>query len=163
MVFRGWRETTSAATAAKTTGVATVIKASPASRSASFGPSEFSSWAPDATITRHVISPYRNQTNQTVARRLLPPLSRACSVDPSVTAQLYSTSVSQALRRALRGSLFEREAPGPEHAPFEKLSDVCLRPRNRRGFFEGVCAPSNAIAHLHDHPPPLHDSRIALF
>ena len=31
-----------------------------------------------------------------------------------------------------------------------------------RGFFEVVCPPSSATAHLHDPPPPL-DSRTALF
>ena len=29
-----------------------------------------------------------------------------------------------------------------------------------RGFFEGVCSPSNATTHLHDPPPT--DSRIAM-
>ena len=29
-----------------------------------------------------------------------------------------------------------------------------------RGFFEGVCTPSNAIANFHDPPPPPHNSRI---
>jgi len=29
------------------------------------------------------------------------------------------------------------------------------------GFFERVCPPSNATAHLHDPPPPPLDSRIA--
>ena len=30
------------------------------------------------------------------------------------------------------------------------------------GFFEGVCAPGNATAHLRDPPPPPSHSRIAL-
>ena len=31
-----------------------------------------------------------------------------------------------------------------------------------RRFFEGICAPSNTTAHLHDLPPLLVDSRIAM-
>jgi hypothetical protein len=30
------------------------------------------------------------------------------------------------------------------------------------GYFEGVCAPSNATAHLHDPPPLLLDARNAM-
>jgi hypothetical protein len=29
-----------------------------------------------------------------------------------------------------------------------------------RGFFEGVCTPSNTTANCHDPPPPSHSSRI---
>src|SRR5829696_463198 len=39
---------------------------------------------------------------------------------------------------------------------FPRLSDVCLHPEIGRGFFEGVCPPSNATAHSCDPPPPCH-------
>ena len=38
------------------------------------------------------------------------------------------------------------------------LAMYACMPEIGRGFFEGVCAPSNATAHLHDPPP--YNSRI---
>src|SRR5215208_7127863 len=48
-------------------------------------------------------SSYPDQATQAAVRRLMPPIPRLCSVDPSVTSPLYSTIVSQALRQPLRG------------------------------------------------------------
>src|SRR5918996_1914970 len=40
---------------------------------------------------------------QVAARGLIPPIPCSCSLAPSVTTPLYSTTVSQALRQTLRG------------------------------------------------------------
>jgi hypothetical protein len=43
---------------------------------------------------------------QVAARRLIPSTPRPCSLAPSVTTPLYSTTVFQSLRQPLRGSFF---------------------------------------------------------
>jgi hypothetical protein len=45
-----------------------------------------------------------DQASQTAARALIPPTARLCCLTPSVTTPLYRTTVSKALRSALRGS-----------------------------------------------------------
>jgi hypothetical protein len=47
-------------------------------------------------------SAHSDQANQAAVRRLIPPIPRPCSLAPSVTTLLYSTTVSQALRQTLR-------------------------------------------------------------
>src|SRR5829696_8404426 len=47
-------------------------------------------------------SNHPDQASQDAARRLFPPLLRPCSFALSVTTALYSSTVSQALREALR-------------------------------------------------------------
>src|SRR5918995_2441653 len=47
-------------------------------------------------------SSHPDQASQDAARRLIPPLLRPCSVALSVTTALYSSTVSRALRQALR-------------------------------------------------------------
>src|SRR5215216_7487365 len=46
-----------------------------------------------------------DQASQVAARVLIPPTPRLCSLAPSVTTPLYSTTVSKALRQPLRGDL----------------------------------------------------------
>src|ERR687897_2593471 len=48
-------------------------------------------------------SNHPDQASQDAARRLFPPLLRPCSFALSVKTALYSTTVSRALRQALRG------------------------------------------------------------
>ena len=70
-----------------------------------------SSRAVDLTIRANATPPTRSatesahsdQASHEAARVLIPPIPRSCSVVPSVTAALYSSTVSQALRQALRG------------------------------------------------------------
>src|SRR5215207_156882 len=71
-------------------------------------------------ITRHVTSPYSDQASQEAARRLIPPLLRSCSLAPSLTTPLYSTTVSQALRQPLRARSFRIFCSG--------LRKTCLSP-----------------------------------
>ena len=55
--------------------------------------------AVSVTVTAH-----SDQANQASVRRLIPPTARLCSLTLSVTTLLYSTTVLQALRQALRAS-----------------------------------------------------------
>src|SRR5687767_13609648 len=48
-----------------------------------------------------------DQAIQAADRMLIPPNPRPCSLAPSITTPLYSTTISQALRNALRGSPYE--------------------------------------------------------
>src|SRR4028119_2247956 len=95
MVFRGWRDTISAATIANTTGATNEIDASLARWSAFLEPPCLSRPTPDQMIERQITSPYKDQANQAAVRRLnLPTPRRSCPLDPSVTTPLYSTAVS---------------------------------------------------------------------
>src|SRR5215217_5629600 len=62
---------------------------------------------------------------------LLPPTTRSCFLGPSVTTPLYSTTVSQALRNALRGSLYEarreRTSENAQKAKFAEFFECELR------------------------------------
>src|SRR5215203_2717440 len=49
-----------------------------------------------------------DQASQAAERVLIPPTRRPCSLAPSVTTLLYSTTVSQTLRQPLRASFSER-------------------------------------------------------
>src|SRR3712207_610876 len=48
-------------------------------------------------------SAHSDHASQEAARVLIPPTPRPCSLAPSVTTPLYSTTVSYSLRNALRG------------------------------------------------------------
>jgi hypothetical protein len=48
-------------------------------------------------------SALNDQAIQATVRRLIPPISRPCSLAPSATTPLYRTTVSEALRRSLSG------------------------------------------------------------
>jgi hypothetical protein len=65
---------------------------------------------------------------QVAARALIPPIPCSCSLAPSVTTPLYSTTVSQALRQTLRGK-------GPkEYPPVPAIhEDMVIAPRGCRG------------------------------
>jgi hypothetical protein len=54
-------------------------------------------------------------------RRFIPPIPRLCSLAPSVTPPLYSTTVSQALRQTLRGKGPKEYPPVP--ANHEDMGD----------------------------------------
>src|SRR5215204_7694440 len=60
---------------------------------------------------------HTDQASHAAARRLIPPTSCPCSLAPSVTTPLYSTTVSQALRQTLR-----RQPCGPRGRTFEDTS-----------------------------------------
>src|SRR5687768_9750546 len=62
------------------------------------------STSPSAMINR--LAAHTDQATQAAVRRLIPPTPRCSSLAPCVTAPLYSTTVSQGLRNALRGSLY---------------------------------------------------------
>src|SRR5215217_1949269 len=49
-----------------------------------------------------------DHASQEVVRVLIPPIPRPCSLTPSVTTLLYSTTVSRALRQTLRRSFSEQ-------------------------------------------------------
>src|SRR5215207_3349753 len=51
------------------------------------------------------LTAHTDQASHAAARVLIPPTSLPCPLAPSVTAPLYSTTVSKALRSALRGEL----------------------------------------------------------
>src|SRR5687767_2443013 len=55
-----------------------------------------------ATHSRH-----SDHASHAATRVLISPTSRPCSLAPSITRPLYSTTVSQALREALRGRRYE--------------------------------------------------------
>ena len=59
----------------------------------------------NATFATNMISERvaSDQASHAAARMLIPPIPRPCSLVPSVTRPLYSTTVSRALRRLLRG------------------------------------------------------------
>jgi hypothetical protein len=111
--------------------------------------------APEATITRHVISPYRDQTNQTAARRLFLPLLDSCSVNPSVTASLYSRTVCRALRRTLRGPFGERRTT-PSYKIFLPSTQAMYACTSRTGTdFPRACAhPAGRARIFKTYPPP---------
>jgi hypothetical protein len=61
-----------------------------------------------------------DHASQAAVWRLIPPTSCPCSLAPSLTTSLYSTTVSQPLRNALRGGVFlDTRGPreGEGHAP----------------------------------------------
>jgi hypothetical protein len=101
-----------------------------------------------ATHTAH-----SDQANRAAVRRLIPPTSCPGSLDRSVTIPLYSTAVSYALRSALRNSFLARVSGTKIHLPQEQAMYACIL-ETTRGFFEGVCTPSNATANFRDPPPP---------
>src|SRR5918997_1448218 len=55
-----------------------------------------------ATLAKYMATerPASDQPTQAAVRWLIPPLLRSCSLAPSVTTPLYSTTVSRALREA---------------------------------------------------------------
>jgi hypothetical protein len=56
-------------------------------------------------------SAHVDQANQAAVRVLIPPTPRPCSLAPSVTTSVYSTTLSEALRSAVqRESSRTREA-----------------------------------------------------
>src|ERR671912_2074418 len=59
----------------------------------------------NATFATNMISERvaSDQASHAAVRALIPPIPRSCSLAPSVTAPLYSTTASRALRRLLRG------------------------------------------------------------
>src|ERR687897_583062 len=54
-------------------------------------------------------SAHSDQANHAATRALIPSTPLLCSLAPSVTILVYSTTVSQALRNALRGLVLSRE------------------------------------------------------
>jgi hypothetical protein len=58
------------------------------------------SWINSKKSAQTAVSAHSNHASHVAARVLFPP---PCSLAPSVTVQLYSTTVSKALRNALRG------------------------------------------------------------
>src|SRR5215212_9967374 len=102
MVLRGWREATIAPTTEKVSTMAEVRTKELAAPTLPYG----SSRAVDLTIRANATPPTRSatesahsdQASHEAARVLIPPIPRSCSVVPSVTAALYSSTVSQALR-----------------------------------------------------------------
>src|SRR5918997_6726670 len=64
--------------------------------------------SPSAMIKR--LAAHTDQATQLAVRRLIPPIPRCSSLAPSVTAPLYSTTVSQTLGQPVR-SRGEKELP----------------------------------------------------
>src|SRR5215204_859473 len=106
---------------------------------------------------------HADHASQMVARLLILSTPRPCAFAPSVTTPLYSTTVSQALRQSLRGSLSERRSADLTkiHLPIEQAIYACM-PENGGGFFEGVCGQGNQPFAFRDPPPPPLDSPTAL-
>src|ERR671912_1409462 len=103
--FRGWRVAISAPTVEKLSTVAAKSTAKTEFATTSVIPLEAGrnnvSSRKSARATME--SSHPDQASQDAARRLFPPLLRPCSFALSVTTALYSTTVSRALRQALRG------------------------------------------------------------
>src|SRR5918999_1531743 len=89
---------------------------------------------------------HMDQANNAAVRRLIPPTPRCCSLAPSVTTSLYSTTVSKALRQPLRASFSERRSTELTkiHLPIGQAMYACVHEIGG-GFFAEVCAP-------HDRP-----------
>src|SRR5918997_3703261 len=75
--------------------------------------------AASATLIRH-----SDPASHAVTRALILATPRSCTLAPSVTTLLYSTTVSQALRKASRGSLYEaRRERTSENAQKAKFAE----------------------------------------
>src|SRR5215218_2313975 len=109
MVLRGWRDATMAPTTEKVSNVAKLRTTLPSSASPPYG----NSTAVDLVVRAKVIPPRRSatesatsdQASQEAARVLIPPTPCSCSLAPSVTTPLYSTTLSKALRQSLRSQV----------------------------------------------------------
>src|SRR5215211_7068484 len=107
MVLWGWREATMAPTIEKGSHVAKV-------KTVSIAPPYGSSGLVDPIVLASAIPPTMSamdsatsdHASQEAARVLIPRNPRPRSLAPSVTTLLYSTTVSQTLRKALRGRRF---------------------------------------------------------
>src|SRR5919107_2107406 len=116
MVLRGCREATMAPTTEKVSTMAkerTTVSASPTLPYGSPGGMDpivrASATPPTRSATESTTS---DQASQAAERVLIPPTPRPrCSLDPSVTLLLYSSTVFKALRQTLRKSFFERRSP----------------------------------------------------
>jgi hypothetical protein len=122
MRFRGWCETTRAPT------VGYANHSTPTSTYASGGKSRLGisgvkCWSRIVSATRATQSAHKNHAGQATARRLTLPIPRPCSLAPSVTTLLYSTTVSRALRQPLRGSLYEARSERTSENSVMKLSE----------------------------------------
>src|SRR5215218_90291 len=71
-------------------------------------------------------SAHTDQASHAAVRRFTPPTSRPCSLAPSVTTPLYSTSVSQALRHTLRGSFSEPNSAEPSKDSPKNRGKRCM-------------------------------------
>src|SRR5918992_1434957 len=100
-------------------------------------------------------SAHADHASHEALRPLIMPTPRPCSLVPTTTILLYSPTVSQTLRRSFPAS---SRTNAQDHLPRRQAMYACV-PGTRCGFFEGVCIPSSATAHLHDPLLPL-DSRI---
>src|SRR5215203_6631214 len=72
-----------------------------------------------ATHSRH-----SDQAIQAADRMLILPSSQSCSLAPSGTTPLYSTNVSQGLRNALRGPLYEARREQTSENSVKRKSNV---------------------------------------
>src|ERR687898_2951198 len=64
-----------------------------------------------ASVMSTTHTAHSDQANHAAVRRLILPFPRPCSLAPSVTTPLYSTTVSQALRQTLRADTLEECLP----------------------------------------------------
>src|SRR5215217_5532875 len=118
----------------------------------------------DTAISAHVTRARRSQRPRSVvadveARVLIPPALRPCSLAPSVTTPLYSTTVCQTLRRTLRGSFSTSAVRSSQNSFTEGISDVCLYPRPGADFSRGCAHPP--LRPPVSATPPYSDSQFA--
>src|SRR5215211_2965730 len=97
--------------------------------------------------------PANDHASKEAARVLIPPLIRSWPFVPSVTTPLYSTTLSQALRQTLRGSLSERRGPNPRRFTYQGMKRCMLVSVKRaRIFRRSVRCWSSP--HISSDPPP---------
>src|SRR5215211_15837 len=152
MVLRGCREATMAPTTEKVSTMAkerTTVSASPTLPYGSPGGVDpivrASATPPTRSATESTTS---GQASQAAERVLVPPTPRpCCSLDPSVTTPLYSTTVSKALRQTLRRSFSARVSRTPKFHLGKKQAMHAYIHETGAGFFQVVCAPNDATAH----------------
>src|SRR5918998_1912205 len=108
MGFSGRREEIVAPTVEKDPMARSEMMA-PAAPSVLFSGSGYRKPKTTVMTTSSTVSAHSDQASQAAARSLIPPAPRPCFLAPSVrTLPLYSTIVSQALRKALRGRSFQQ-------------------------------------------------------
>src|SRR5215203_101225 len=99
--FRGWRVAISAPTVEKLSTMA--AKTEYATTSVITPETGRNNVSSRESAKATMESNHPDQASQDAARRLIPPLLRPCSFALSVTTAVYSSTVSRALRQALRG------------------------------------------------------------
>ena len=91
----------------------------------------------NATFATNMISERveSDQASHAAVRALIPPIPRLCSLAPSVTPPLYSTSVSQTLRSSFSAGVSRL----PKIQLSKKQTMYACFLESERGFLEGVC------------------------